>query len=304
MFYFKDTKQVTVYFADSSSAVWSVDNPVFEKVCDLCKRSEWIEIEILRNKAKALMNNEVEIKNNKLIIKTENKDVTIDLENNKDPIISFIKLLKDKGTIDTEIERIKPFLHNMFQNPFINAVEEIYDYCKAMDFEITEDGCFIAYKNVRSDLGSIWDKGKTKHTIGEVTKVTCFDTDRNKTCSNGLHFCSKEYLKCYWGDVTLAVKVNPKHVVAIPVDYNNQKGRCCEYIPIGILDKDAELATTDIEKMTNDTVKVIKSNKGGRINETASLMRTHKDVFKVANIMMISVETVRRNIRKYKQAYK
>ena len=304
MFYFKDTKQVTVYFADSSSAVWSIDNSAFEKVCDLCKHSEWVEIEILHNKAKALMNNEVEIKNNELVIKTENKDVTIDLENNKDPIISFIKLLKDKGTIDTEIERIKPFLHNMFQNPFINAVEEIYDYCKAMDFEITEDGCFIAYKNVRSDLGSIWDNGKTKHTIGEVTKVTCFDTDRNKTCSNGLHFCSKEYLKCYWGDVTLAVKVNPKHVVAIPVDYNNQKGRCCEYIPIGILDEDAELATTDIEKMTNDTVKVVKSNKGGRINETASLMRTHKDVFKVANIMMISVETVRRNIRKYKQAYK
>ena len=259
MFYFKDTKQVTVYFADSSSAVWSVDNPVFEKVCDLCKRSEWIEIEILRNKAKALMNNEVEIKNNKLIIKTENKDVTIDLENNKDPIISFIKLLKDKGTIDTEIERIKPFLYNMFQNPFINAVEEIYDYCKAMDFEITEDGCFIAYKNVRSDLGSIYDAGKTKHVIGEVTKVTEFDTDRYTHCSQGLHFCSKAYLSNYGGDTTIAVKVNPKHVASIPTDYKFQKGRCTEYTTIGILSKDGTLSTTNIEALTDNKVKIVKT---------------------------------------------
>lgn len=59
----------------------------------------------------------------------------------------------------------------MFQNPYINAVEEIYEYCLAKDFEITEDGCLLAYKNVNNDYGSIHDGGKTKHAIGQITKV-------------------------------------------------------------------------------------------------------------------------------------
>ena len=113
------------------------------------------------------------------------------------------------------------------------------------------------------------------------------------------------------------MKINPADVVSIPRDYNHQKGRCREYIPIGILGKDGTLSTTDIEAMTDGEVKVVKTKarakaerklaekiakSGNRIEETVSLMKTHKDnVEKVAKIMKISVETVKRNIRKYNQ---
>lgn len=334
MFYFKDNKQLTVYFADGNSAVWQADNPQFDKVLELCKSNNWIQIEMLHNQAKALLNNKVSIQGDKLIIETDEDaeslsldkgqgdKLTVDLgtADESDPIIAFIKLLKDKGTIDTEIERIKPFLKNMFMNPFINAITEIYDYCKAMDFEITEDGYFIAYKNVRADLGSIYDNGKTKHVIGQPTRVEYFDTNRTNTCAQGLHFCSRGYLSSYSGDVTLVMKINPADVVSIPINYNHQKGRCKEYIPIGILGKDGTLSTTDIEAMTDNKVKVVKTKarvkaerklaekeakSGNRIDETASLMKIHKgDVEKVAKIMKINVSTVKRNMRKHRSRNK
>lgn len=313
MFYFKTDDQITVYFSDGKVAVWNENDTEYERVYQLCLNNQWVKIQLLHNEAKALLHNTVTIEKDILTISKNGENITVDLNSNTTPLMSFIKLLKDNGVIDSEIEHIKPFLINMFKNTYINALHEIYDYCKAMDFEITSDGCFIAYKNVRKDLSSIYDKGKTKHEIGKITRVEAFDTDRNQTCSKGLHFCSKSYLSSYPGDVTIAVKVNPQHVVSIPMDYNFAKGRCKEYETIGILGRDGTLQTTNIEALTDNKVKIVKTkakeladkkiakNKakhGGRINETASLMKIHNNADKVANIMNISVETVKRNMRK------
>ena len=218
MFYFKDDSQITVYFADGNSAVWKSDNPQFEKVAQMCENNQWIPIQMLHNQAKTLLNNKVTIQGDKLVIEADTSDpvtkpevlhIELGTADTSDPVVAFIKLLKEKGTIDTKIECIKPFLINMFKNPYINAVEEIYEYCLAKDFEITEDGCLLAYKNVRKDFSSIYDNGKTKHAIGQITKVENFDTNRSRECSSGLHSCSKSYLSSYRGDVTIIVKINP-----------------------------------------------------------------------------------------------
>ena len=320
MFYFKDNSQITVYFADGNSAVWKSDNSQFEKVAQLCENSQWIPIQMLHNQAKMLLNNKVTIQDDKLVIeadvsKSEVLHIELNTVDTSDPVIAFIKLLKEKGTIDTEIERIKPFLINMFKNPYINAVEEIYEYCLAKDFEITEDGCLLAYKNVRKDFSSIYDGGKTKHAIGQITKVDNFDTNRSRECSSGLHFCSKNYLSYYSGDVTIIVKINPMHICAIPKDYNFSKGRCTQYEMIGVMGKNGTLQTTNIEAATGQkTVKTTtqakadkklaqkRAKSGDRLTETADLMKRFKDdVKKVASQMNISEETVRRNLRKFNQ---
>jgi len=60
------------------------------------------------------------------------------------------------------------------------------------------------------------------------------DDNPNNTCSTGLHFCSLEYLKGFWGTSghTMIIKINPMDVVSIPVDYDNSKGRCCRYVVV------------------------------------------------------------------------
>lgn len=319
MFYFKDNKQLTVYFADGNSAVWQADNPQFDRVLELCKSNNWIQIEMLHNQAKILMTSDstkVE-KDGKVSVIKNNKSITLEpTEDNN--LLNMIALLKKKGVLDDNITPVKPFITNMLENPYIDAVHEIYEYCKNMDFEITEDGCFLAYKKVRDDLGSVYDNGKTKHKIGEYTEVEKFDTDRSRECSYGLHFCSKQYLNSYGGEVVILVKVNPKDVVSIPKDYNFAKGRCKRYLTVGIIAKDGTLQTTNLEEATGEKIvktkakakadkklahKEANANKGiGRIQETVQNMKIYNnDVNKVASIMNISVETVRRNLRKFKQ---
>lgn len=300
MLYFKDDKQLTVHFANGDVAVWSTTNPNISHILELCKKAKWEEIEILHNLNKSIITS-----TNIEVIDKEIKVNGVSIQINNTPILQFISLLHEKGVIDSEITRIKPFLENMFKNPFIDAVQEIYDYCKAMDFEITDDGCFLAYKNVRSDLGSIYDNGATRHKIGEYTEVKMYDTERTHTCSKGLHFCSKSYLDSYPGDTTIIVKINPMDVVSIPIDYNFAKGRCRRYLTVGILgNKNTKLANVK-ESTLDKSVGTIIRNKESRIYQTARLMKKYNnDTLKVSNKMGISVATVERNMRKYREKTK
>lgn len=313
MFYFLEPNSITVYFSDGNNAVWKASNPDYNKVVELAKKSEWVAIAAMHNQAKTILQNEVTLKDDKLVFydKTTGTNTEIDINNSENHLFKFIKLLRKKGVIDEEIVRIKPFLENMFKNPFINAVHEIYDFCTKMDFEITEDGCFLAYKNVNADLSSIYDNGKTKHTIGGYTEVEAYDTDRHQTCSKGLHFCSRNYLKSYPGNTTIIVKVNPMDVVAIPTDYNFEKGRCRRYMTVGVIGKEATLQSTDITYLSKGTVKTVKTDTQkaiddkvvatSRIEKTAELMKKYKNnVVKVAKEMGIRVSTVKRNMRKYR----
>ncbi len=129
-----------------------------------------------------------------------------------------------------DIDPMCKFMDNLMENPSMTAREELFLFLDQNDLPITEDGCFMAYKNVREDF---YDKhsGKVFYGVGEVVDMPRKDVDdrRNNTCSYGLHFCSLEYLQSMWGTSgkNLAVKINPADVVSIPSDYNNSKGRTC-----------------------------------------------------------------------------
>ena len=119
------------------------------------------------------------------------------------------------------------------QNPSHRAVNELYDFLEAGELPITEDGCFLAFKNVRSNYMDI-HSGTFRNQVGDVCEMlrNKVDEDKDRTCSYGLHFCSIAYLPHFSdsdGGHTMIVKINPKDVVAIPADYNNTKGRTCKY---------------------------------------------------------------------------
>lgn len=129
------------------------------------------------------------------------------------------------------------FLENLMENPSKRAVDELYGFLEACDLPITVDGHFLAYKRVNMDYTSIHD-GKTDNSIGAKPSLprNAVDEDKDRTCSSGLHFCSKSYLPyfgSYGGSRTVVVKINPRDVVSIPSDYNNAKGRACTYEIVG-----------------------------------------------------------------------
>lgn len=130
-------------------------------------------------------------------------------------------------------EPLLNFFKNLMENPSKRAVDELYDFLEAGELPITEDGHFLAFKNVRSNYFDI-HSGKFDNSVGKVCEMprNGVDEDKNRTCSSGLHFCSIKYLPSFMdsdGGKTMIVKINPKDVVAIPADYNNTKGRTCRY---------------------------------------------------------------------------
>lgn len=154
-----------------------------------------------------------------------------------------------------DINPLKLFLINLQNNPSYRAVNELYGFLERGNLPITEDGHFLAYKKVRNDYrdvhsGTVLNKLANGFTSDErnalpmqfgrvvvdiengVTVVSMqrndVDEDSRNDCSNGLHFCSKDYLGGFGGQVILTVKINPADVVAIPVS-ETSKGRACKY---------------------------------------------------------------------------
>lgn len=130
------------------------------------------------------------------------------------------------------------FISNLMENPSQRAVKELYGFLEKNTLPITEDGYFLAYKKVRENYLDVYS-GTLNNSIGEVLEMprNQVDDDANRTCSAGLHFCSIEYLKSFGGERTVILKINPRDVVSIPIDYDNAKGRCCRYEVVGEIDQ-------------------------------------------------------------------
>ena len=134
------------------------------------------------------------------------------------------------------------FMENLQQNPAKHAVDELYLWLERSKMPITERGNFLAYKKVKDDYTSYHnnaDGSVFRNDLGTFCSMprNKVDDNRNKTCSTGLHFCSWDYLPSYMGNQgkVMVVEVNPAHVVSIPSDYNNAKGRCEGYLVVGEL---------------------------------------------------------------------
>lgn len=151
-----------------------------------------------------------------------------------------------------EITIFENFIAALMENPSKRAVDELYTFLDGNDLPLSDDGRFLAYKrvvmceDVTSPLfGKLVDKytGKIDNSVGTHPAMQRNQVDDNygNTCSEGLHFCSLGYLigsGYASGGVIVIVAINPRDVVAIPSDYNRQKGRCCEYEVLGVYGTD------------------------------------------------------------------
>lgn len=143
------------------------------------------------------------------------------------------------------IEPMVRFMENLMLNPSRRAVQELYGFLEKGQLPITPDGCFLAYKKVRSDYRDV-HTGTLDNSPGQILEMprNQVDDDSARTCSTGLHFCSQEYLQHFGGDRVMIVKINPRDVVSIPRDYSETKGRCCRYEVVGELGVNPEQAFT------------------------------------------------------------
>jgi hypothetical protein len=201
----------------------------YDKIKDALRAQDWETVRDLVNPKKVVLNygqGNVSIQGETLFWK--NKEMHNALSKR------MISMLREGFSI----EPLVLFMENLNQNPSMRAVNELYGFLEKNNLPITPDGYFLAYKKVRKDYMDIYT-GTIDNSVGATPSMERneVDDDKDRTCSKGLHFCSLEYLKHYGSndDPVMILKINPRDVVSIPTDYNNSKGRCCDYEVIGEL---------------------------------------------------------------------
>jgi len=165
--------------------------------------------------------------------------IVVDGEELPDALSKRLMTLVEK-TLPTE--PLEKFWANLKLNPSAESRKDLYGFLEHNGIPITSDGCFLCYKRVGDDFKDL-NSRSFDNSVGKVVKMdrSGVNPDRNVTCSTGLHVAAWKYAHdFYFNGHLLEVKVNPRDVVSVPVDYNNEKMRCCEYVVVRIADKPRE----------------------------------------------------------------
>ena len=131
---------------------------------------------------------------------------------------------------------IELFFKNVTENPNKDSQADLANFLLRNALPITDRGTFLAYRYVNDKFYDC-HTGTMDNMIGntvEMARENC-DSDREVTCSRGLHVCHYSYL-ANGGDVHLVVEINPRDVVAVPTDYNGAKMRVCRFRVLSTVD--------------------------------------------------------------------
>lgn len=221
--------QVTVVIGSKPHVV-SKSHPMYQRVVDAIKANDWETVDSIIDPKKVVIeygNGNIAIEGDKLFWKGEEFHSSLS--------VRMIRMLQD----GFDIKPMVAFMENLMLNPSKRAVTELYGFLEKNNLPITPDGSFLAYKRIKQDYKDVYT-GTMDNSVGKVVEMerNRVDDDQNRTCSTGLHFCSRDYLNHFGGERIVIVKINPRDVVAVPADYNDSKGRACRYEVIDEIDKE------------------------------------------------------------------
>lgn len=216
-------RSVTVIGTDNNPYPIPCENPMYNNIVKFLKRGNFTKAGELFDISKTIQKHS----SGKFYVK-DNQVYTEDGAMPKalsDRVIQF-------ATNGIDIDPLMKFFSNLAQNPSEDSKKDLYAFLEHNNIPITCDGCFIAYKKVNNEYKDC-HTNSYDNSIGAVVKMdrNSVDDDRNVTCSRGLHAAAFNYASNFSSNGHLMeVKINPKDVVSVPIDYNNQKMRVCEYI--------------------------------------------------------------------------
>jgi hypothetical protein len=225
-------KNIVIVIGSNTHTI-SSSHIAYDKIKEAIKASDWDSVKDLVEPAKVVVNygqGNVSVQGDKLYWK--DKEFHNCLAN------KFVEMYQEGFPVEPMVN----FMENLMQNPSKRAVDELYGFLEKGNLPITADGCFLAYKKIRNDYKDI-HSGTMDNSVGTVVEMERneVDDDKDRTCSTGLHFCSKDYLQHFGGrdSRTVILKINPRDVVSIPADYHATKGRACRYEVIEEINKEA-----------------------------------------------------------------
>lgn len=187
--------------------------------------SKWAMLfeDALTNEVKAKTSDRVTVKGNEVFVDgiAVKDDIAIAL------LARFREGMKD------ELASLLAFMDKLKENPSKLAREHLWAFMAHNDIQVLPDGDVQAWKVVRYNYLDC-HSGTMDNSVGTTVSMPREDVveDPHQTCSAGLHVCAKSYIPHFARSTNrvVAVKVNPKDFVSIPVDYDGAKARVCRYV--------------------------------------------------------------------------
>lgn len=237
--YIRTSDHLTVVFKDGSTTTVYPSNPQYNNIVAALKAKDYDKVKMLAVPVAAVQAKIAKV-TKRTGVKTVELRAGVVYYNDKAIHNSLTDRIVSMANEGFDIEPMCNFLKNLYDNPSYRAVNEFYPFMEKGKLPITEDGHFLAYKRVRNNYTDC-HSGTFDNSVGTVVEMprNQVNEDPKQTCSEGLHFCSRDYLPHFGtddGNRTVILKINPRDVVAIPVDYNDAKGRTCRYEVIGELE--------------------------------------------------------------------
>lgn len=161
-------------------------------------------------------------------------------------------------------EPLVAFLEKVQNNPSENSRNQLFSFLAANNYDILPDGSILGYKGVHgidengertygyttgvkptafqsinsgtASVNDVEQNGYIKQRVGDVVTMprSAVDDNVGTPCSTGLHVSNFSYARTY-GDMVLAISVDPRDVVSVPHDANSQKVRTCRYTILGVV---------------------------------------------------------------------
>ena len=153
-------------------------------------------------------------------------------ENNQALPSELSNRIIDFSNSNAPVDALLKFWDNLKENASFNSRKMLFKFLEHNGHPLTADGCFIAYRSVRSDFKD-HHTGTMDNSVGKVVEInrTEVDDNPNNTCSNGLHVATWDYASGFGSGerVMVEVKVRPQDVVCVPTDYNGTKMRVSKF---------------------------------------------------------------------------
>lgn len=220
---------LVIYTADGNSRVFDSDHPNFKQLIQTVVVEQGDPTPFLSVAAAVQqLDDRVEVKNDTIYFDGEPVHTTLGAT-----ILRYVR----EGRESTGLVK---FMENLAENPSFRSREQLFSWVKDRDLIIDEDGYFLGYKGVRPDgksshnggaeVNGVWVDGNVPNEEGSVISMprAKVQDDPNIGCSFGLHVGTYNYAKSFASRL-LEVRVNPRDVVSVPVECNEQKLRCCRY---------------------------------------------------------------------------
>lgn len=153
--------------------------------------------------------------------------------------------------LDNDVQDWVPlvnFFEKVATNPNEHSREQLYRWLAERDFTITQEGDILAYKGVNvvqvdddvkylsvhsgnAFVDGVEVVGQIPNSIGSTITMPRSNVqfDSSVGCSTGLHAGTWDYASGFARGAVLEVLVDPRDVVSVPIDCNDQKLRVCRY---------------------------------------------------------------------------